>query len=91
MSSACCSRPSGSRNRRILLCNLQYPVADGPGKSLCIRTVLVQRWAENVVWQYFSGQIYYEPKFPCDATQIGRFRTAIGEAGVEELLNGSLL
>jgi IS5 family transposase len=38
------------------------------------------------VWQYFSGQVYYEPKFPCDATQIGRFRTAIGEAGVEELL-----
>ena len=51
---------------------------------------LVQRWAENVVWQYFSGQVYYEPKFPCDATQIGRFRTAIGEAGVEELLKATI-
>ena len=46
---------------------------------------LVERCSENVVWQYFSGMDYYEPRLPCDATQIGRFRTAIGEAGVEEL------
>lgn len=51
---------------------------------------LVQRWSENVVWQYFSGQEYYSPKLPCDATQIGRFRKAIGEAGVEELLKASI-
>ncbi|MBS1198279.1 MAG: transposase, family [Proteobacteria bacterium] len=48
------------------------------------------RWSENVVWQYFSGQEYYEPRKPCDATQIGRFRTAIGEAGVEELLKATI-
>jgi IS5 family transposase len=51
---------------------------------------VVERWAENVVWQYFSGQDYYEPKLPCDATQVGRFRTAIGEAGVEELLKATI-
>lgn len=51
---------------------------------------LVARWSENVVWQYFSGLAYYTPKFPCDATQIGRFRTAIGEAGVEELLKATI-
>jgi IS5 family transposase len=45
---------------------------------------VVERWAENGVWQYFSGQESYEPRLPCDATQIGRFRRAIGEAGVEE-------
>jgi IS5 family transposase len=45
---------------------------------------LVARWSENVVWQYFSGLDYYEPKLPCDPSQIGRFRSAIGEAGVEE-------
>ena len=33
---------------------------------------------------------YYEPRLPCDATQIGRFRTAIGEAGVEELLKATI-
>ncbi len=51
---------------------------------------LVERWAENVVWQHFSGMSFYEPRLPCDATQIGRFRTAIGEAGVEELLNATI-
>ena len=34
----------------------------------------MQRWAENVVWQHFSGMRFYEPRLPCDATQIGRFR-----------------
>lgn len=51
---------------------------------------LVERWAENVVWQHFSGMRFYEPRLPCDATQIGRFRSAIGEAGVEELLKATL-
>ncbi len=40
--------------------------------------------------QYFSGCEYYEPRLPCDATQIGRFRSAIGEAGVEELLKATI-
>jgi len=51
---------------------------------------VVERWSENVVWQFFSGQVYYTPRLPCDATQIGRFRTAIGEAGVEELLKATI-
>jgi IS5 family transposase len=51
---------------------------------------LVERWSENVVWQFFSGREYYEPRLPCDATQIGRFRKAIGEAGVEELLKATI-
>ena len=51
---------------------------------------LVMRWSENVVWQYFSGQAYYASKLPCDATQIGRFRTAIGESGVEKLLQATI-
>jgi transposase, IS5 family len=49
-----------------------------------------ERWAENVVWQYFSGRDYYEPRLPCDATQIGRFRTTIGEAGMERILAATI-
>ena len=49
-----------------------------------------ERWAENVVWQYFSGMDYYEPRLPCDATQIGRFRSAIGEAGMERILAATI-
>ena len=51
---------------------------------------LVLRWSENVVWQHFSGLDYYEPRLPCDATQIGRFRRAIGEAGMEAILKASI-
>ena len=51
---------------------------------------LVALWSENMVWQYFSGQTYYTPKLPCDATQIGRFRTAVGEAGIETLLKATI-
>ena len=52
---------------------------------------LVVRWSENVVWQFFGGMEYYEPRLPCDATQIGRFRTAIGEEGLEQLLKFTVL
>ena len=51
---------------------------------------LVSRWSENVVWQFFSGMEYYEPRLPCDATQIGRFRSAIGEEGLEQLLKSTI-
>lgn len=51
---------------------------------------VVERWAQDVQYQYFSGMEYYEPRLPCDATQVGRFRTAIGEAGVEELLKATI-
>ena len=43
-----------------------------------------------MLWQYFSGREYYEHRPPCDATQIGRFRKALGEAGVEELLKTTI-
>jgi len=51
---------------------------------------LVERWSQDVYFQYFSGMEYFEPRVPCDATQIGRFRTAIGEAGVEEILKATI-
>ena len=51
---------------------------------------LVQRFAENVYWQHFAGFEYFEPRPPCDATQIGRFRTTLGEAGLEELLSATI-
>ena len=51
---------------------------------------VVQRWSQDVVWQYFSGNVFYEPRLPCDAGQLGRFRKGIGEAGVEELLRATI-
>jgi IS5 family transposase len=51
---------------------------------------LVSRWSENLVWQFFSGQAYYEHRPPCDATQLGRFRRALGEEGIEQLLKSTI-
>ncbi len=51
---------------------------------------VVERWTTDVFWQFFSGMTYYEPRLPCDATQIGRFRRVLGEAGVEQLLKTTI-
>ena len=51
---------------------------------------LVARFAENVYWQHFAGYAYFDPTPPCDPTQIGRFRAALGEAGMEELLKATV-
>jgi len=51
---------------------------------------LMERWSENVVWQFFSGMEYYSPKLPCDAAQINRFRKILGEAGVAQLLKTTI-
>jgi IS5 family transposase len=47
---------------------------------------VVERWSQDVYFQYFSGCDYFEAKKPCDPTQIGRFRHAIGESGLEKIL-----
>lgn len=51
---------------------------------------VVERWAQDVLFQYFSGQDYYEHRLPCDPSQIGRFRRVLGEAGVEQLLKSTI-
>ncbi|NML29110.1 transposase [Zoogloea sp. G-4-1-14] len=47
---------------------------------------VVQRWAENPYWQFFCGGEYFETRLPCDPSGLTRFRHALGDAGVEELL-----
>jgi transposase, IS5 family len=79
--------PAGRPRHAIrLMCSLiflkhKYNLSD---EALCAH------WAENIYWQHFSGAEIYSPKPPCDATQIGRFRTAIGELGAEILLKATI-
>lgn len=51
---------------------------------------ICERWSESPLWQFFSGRDYYEHCLPCDATQIGRFRSDIGEDGLEQLLKATI-
>jgi len=51
---------------------------------------LVIRWSKNLLWQLFSGQTYYEHRPPCDATQLGRFRRALGQLGLQQLLKSAI-
>lgn len=51
---------------------------------------VVQRWAHDVYFQFFSGQDYFEPRLPYNDSQIGRFRQVLGEAGVEQLLKTTI-
>jgi IS5 family transposase len=51
---------------------------------------IVERWAQDVYFQYFSGNEFFEPRLPCDATQIGRILRVLGEAGVEQLLKSTI-
>ena len=36
---------------------------------------------QDVYFQFFSGQVYFEPRLPCDPAQISRFCQMLGEAG----------
>jgi IS5 family transposase len=51
---------------------------------------VIERWAQDVYFQFFSGQEYFEARFPCDKAQLSRFRMGLGEAGVEELLKNTI-
>ena len=51
---------------------------------------VIERWAQDVYFQFFSGQEYFQPRMPCDKAQLSRFRKGLGEAGVEELLKTTI-
>lgn len=51
---------------------------------------VVERWAETPTWQYFSGMEYFEHRWPCDPTALVHFRRALGEEGVEALLQQTI-
>lgn len=47
---------------------------------------MCERGAQDVYFQFFCGEEYFQARMPCDPTNLVRFRQALGEAGVEELL-----
>ena len=51
---------------------------------------LVEHWSENVYYQYFSGEQYFQPTIPCVPTELVAFRQRIGTEGTELILKESI-
>ncbi len=51
---------------------------------------LVEHWAENIYFQYFSGEQHFQANIPCVPTELVAFRQRIGEPGVELILQESI-
>ena len=51
---------------------------------------IVEQWAENSYYQYFSGEQHFQPNIPCVPTELVTFRQRIGEPGVELILQESI-
>ncbi len=51
---------------------------------------VVEQWAENSYYQYFSGENYFCCALPCVATELVEFRKRIGEEGIELILKESI-
>ena len=51
---------------------------------------LIEQWAENLYFQYFSGEQHFQPTIPCVPTELTAFRQRIGEPGVALILQQSI-
>jgi IS5 family transposase len=51
---------------------------------------VIARTRENVYWQYFCGNEFFERRDICDATSLVRWRKRMGEEGTEFLLQKTL-
>lgn len=47
---------------------------------------VVWGWVENPYWQVFTEEIYLQTEPPIDPSSLTRWRTRLGEAGLEELV-----
>ena len=51
---------------------------------------LVEQWAENCYYQYFSGMQIFTRGIPCVPTELVAFRQRIGKPGAELILKESI-
>lgn len=51
---------------------------------------VVEQWAENSYYQYFSGEVYFSSNPPCVPTELVEFRKRIGSDGVELIFKESI-
>jgi IS5 family transposase len=51
---------------------------------------VVEQWSENAYYQYFSGELCFTAKEPCEASELVHFRKRIGEKGIELIFKESI-
>ena len=51
---------------------------------------VVARWVENPYYQHFCGETFFQHRFPLDPSSLTRWRTRVGEEGVEWLLTKTI-
>lgn len=51
---------------------------------------VVEHWAENLYYQYFSGLLHFTNTKPCVPTELVEFRKRIGSQGVELIFKESI-
>jgi IS5 family transposase len=56
----------------------------------CSDEAVVNTWLENPYWQFYTGETYFQTELPIDPSSLSRWRTRIGEEGVETLLMATL-
>ncbi len=44
-----------------------------------------ERWLENYYWQYFTGEVYFQTRLPCDPSSLTRWRNLVNLAQQEEI------
>jgi IS5 family transposase len=52
---------------------------------------VVEMWIENPYWQYFCGEQYFQHQFPIDPTSMTKWRNRIKDAGMEKLLEQTIV
>jgi IS5 family transposase len=51
---------------------------------------VVEQWAENSYYQYFSGEKVFACAAPCEASELVHFRNRIGQQGIELIFRESI-
>jgi len=49
-----------------------------------------EHWESNVYFQYFTGGVFFEHKFPFDPSDFVHFRKRVGEEGIEKIFSYSI-
>jgi transposase, IS5 family len=52
---------------------------------------VVTRWVENPYWQYFCGEEYFRHEFPIDPSLMTKWRNRLKSAGLEKLLESTIV